>query len=93
MCYWGLYQSLIMRHSLGSGYADQALVSAVRLKDHVTRAEQLYIQAASATNDALKASDPESHADDKKEIAAWRQLVQENPNLPNLPARAELQMR
>jgi tetratricopeptide (TPR) repeat protein len=80
MCYWGLYQSLIMRHSLGSGYADQALVSAVRLKDHATRTEQLYIQAASATNDALKATGPESHTDDKREIAVWRQLVQENPN-------------
>jgi tetratricopeptide (TPR) repeat protein len=80
MCYWGLYQSLIMRHSLGSGYADQALASAVRLKDHATRPEQLYIQAAGATNDALKATGPESHTDDKKEIAVWRQLVQENPN-------------
>ena len=80
MCFWGLYQSLIMRHSLGSGYADQALVSAVRLKDHATRPEQLYIQAASATNDVLKATGPESHTDDKKEIAVWRQLVEENPN-------------
>lgn len=80
MCYWGLYQSLIMRHSLGSGYADQALASAVRLKDHATRPEQLYIQAASATNDALKTAGPDRHTDNKQEIAIWRQLVVENPN-------------
>jgi len=80
MCYWGLYQSLIMRHSLGSGYADQALASAVRLKDDATRPEQLYIQAASATSDALKTAGPDGHTDDKKEIAVWRQLVEENTN-------------
>jgi tetratricopeptide (TPR) repeat protein len=77
MCYWGLYQSLVMRHSLGHGYADQALASAVRLKDHTTKSEQLYIQAASASNNAMKSGDATDH---KKEIAIWRQLVEENPN-------------
>jgi tetratricopeptide (TPR) repeat protein len=80
MCYWGLYQSLIMRHSLGSGYADQALASAVRLKDHATRPEQLYIQAAGASNEALKTAGPDGHTNNKKEIGVWRQLVEENSN-------------
>jgi hypothetical protein len=80
MCYWGLYQSLVMRHSLGPGYAGQALASAVRLKDHATRAEQLYIQAAISTNDAIKAGSANSHSVDKKEIEILRQLVEENPN-------------
>ena len=44
--YWGLYQSLIMRHSLGFGCADQDLASAVRLKDHATK---LRMSRAAAT--------------------------------------------
>jgi tetratricopeptide (TPR) repeat protein len=80
MCYWGLYQSLIMRHSLGSGYADQALESAVRVKDHATKPEQLYIQAASTAKDAIKAASADGHTDNKREIAIWRQLVEENPH-------------
>ena len=30
MCYWGLYQALMFRHSMGTAYSDEALASAVK---------------------------------------------------------------
>jgi tetratricopeptide (TPR) repeat protein len=79
MCYWGLYQALMFRHSMGTGYSDQALASAIKLKDHVSKAEQLYIEAAAAGNEAAKTAGDEGHSDDEKEIIVWRQLVKEYP--------------
>jgi tetratricopeptide (TPR) repeat protein len=79
MCYWGLYQAQIFRHSLGTGYSEQSLASAVKLKDHAGKAEQLYIEAAVAGNDAVKAAGPDGRPDDEKEIAVWRRLVKEYP--------------
>ena len=58
MCYWGLYQALIFRSSDANAYADQALADAVRLKDHAGKAEQLYIEAAVAGDEAAKAAEP-----------------------------------
>jgi hypothetical protein len=52
MCYWGLYQALMFRHSMGTAYSDQALTSAVNLKDHAGKTEQLYIKAAVSSGGA-----------------------------------------
>ncbi len=79
MCYWGLYQALMFRHSLGTAYSDKALASAVKLKDRVGRQEQGYIEAAGAANEAMKAAEPGEKADDEKEIAVWRRMVKEYP--------------
>jgi tetratricopeptide (TPR) repeat protein len=79
MCYWGLYQALIFRHSMGTAYSDEALASAVKLKDHAGKAEQLYIEAAVAGKEAAKTADDEDRSDNKKEILVWRQLVKEYP--------------
>lgn len=82
MCYWGLYQALIFRHNGASGYSQQALASAVRLKNHANKAEKLYIDAAVAADEADKAAAPGEDPDPAKEVAIWRQLVKENPNDP-----------
>ena len=80
MCYWGLYQALMFRHSMGTAYSDQALESAVNLKDHAGKAEQLYIEAAIAGNDAAKTTSEEDRSTNEKEIIVWRQLVKEYPS-------------
>ena len=77
MCYWGLYQALMFRSSQRTAYSEQALAGAVRLKDHGRKNERLYIEAAIASNEALKASPDDP--DNEKEVAIWRQLVKENP--------------
>ncbi len=79
MCYWGLYQALMFRHSMGTAYSDQALAGAVRMKDHAGKAERLYIEAAVAANDAIKAAGAETRVDNVKEVAVWRQLVEKYP--------------
>jgi hypothetical protein len=75
----GLYEALMSRNGGEAGYADQALASAVRLKDKAGAPERLYIEAAAAGDDARKAAGPEGTPDDEKEIAIWRRLVKENP--------------
>jgi tetratricopeptide (TPR) repeat protein len=80
MCYWGLYQALMFRHSMGNAYSGEALAAAVKLKDHASKAEQLYIEAAVEANDASKAESMEGPSHDEKQIALWRQLVKEYSN-------------
>src|SRR5260370_4292124 len=80
MCYWGLYQALMFRHSMRTAYSDEALASAVNLKDHADKAEQLYIEAAVAGNEAAKTAGPEDRSDNEKEIVVWRRLVKEYPD-------------
>jgi hypothetical protein len=79
MCYWGLYEALIFRTSSANAYSEQALASAVKLKDRAGKAEQLYIEAAVAGNEVMKAAEPGEKTDDTKVIAIWRQLVKEYP--------------
>ncbi len=79
MCYWGLYQALMFRHSMGTAYSDQALAGAVNRKDHASKAEQLYIEAAVAGNVTAKNAGEEDRSDNEKEIAVWRRLVKEYP--------------
>jgi tetratricopeptide (TPR) repeat protein len=79
MCYWGLYQALISRERGPSAYSEKALAAAVRLKGHADGEERLYIEAAAAANDALKAAGPDGHPGDAKEVAIWRQVVKKYP--------------
>ena len=48
MCYWGIYQAEIFRHSSSKHFADAALAKAVSLKGHASKAERLYIEASAA---------------------------------------------
>ena len=79
MCYWGLYQALMFRGDGPTAYSEQALAGAVRLKHRASRQEQLYIEAAVADNDAIKAAGPGKHSDNSKQVAILRQLVKKYP--------------
>ncbi|HEX6495423.1 MAG TPA: hypothetical protein VF018_08070, partial [Acidobacteriaceae bacterium] len=79
MCYWGLYQALMFRKGEPNAYTQQALANAVRLKAHVSKHEQLYIDASSASNEAINAAGPGDDPDTAKEVAIWRQIVKEYP--------------
>jgi tetratricopeptide (TPR) repeat protein len=80
MCYWGLYQALMFRNGEPNAYTQQALANAVRLKPHVSKHEQLYIDASSASDEAVKAAGPDDDPDTAKETAIWRQIVKQYPN-------------
>jgi tetratricopeptide (TPR) repeat protein len=80
MCYWGLYRALMFRSDEPTAYSEEALANAVKREDSADRAEQLYIQAAVADNDAIKATKPDEHPDNTKEVTIYRQLVKERPN-------------
>jgi tetratricopeptide (TPR) repeat protein len=80
MCYWGLYQALMFRKGEVNSYTAQALANAVRLKPPVSKHEQLYIDAASAMNEAMQAAGPDDDPDTKKEIAVWREIVKRYPD-------------
>ncbi len=79
MCYWGLYRALMFRNGEINAYTQQALANAVRLKPHVGKHDQLYIDAASASDDAASAAKPGEDPDNAKEIAIWRQIVKKYP--------------
>jgi hypothetical protein len=80
MCHSCLYQALIFRSGNESGYAAQALASAVRLKDHAGKQERMYIEAAVAASDAAKAAGPDGRPNDANEVAIWRTLVKKHPD-------------
>jgi hypothetical protein len=80
MCYWGLYRALMFRTGDPNAYTAQALANAVRLKPHVSKHEQLYIDATSAADDAVNAAKPGDDPDTAKQIAIWRQIVKDYPN-------------
>jgi tetratricopeptide (TPR) repeat protein len=80
MCYWGLEQALLFRNNEGSAYSQQALASAVKLKDHASKQEQLYIDAAVAAEDAATAQRIGSPPNNDKEVALLRQLVKDYPD-------------
>lgn len=79
MCYWGLHQALTSRGDGPNAYSESALANAVRLKGRVGKEEQLFIEAALAANDAVKAAGPDGHPDSTKETALWREAVKEYP--------------
>jgi tetratricopeptide (TPR) repeat protein len=78
MCYWGLYHALMFRTSAPTSYTEQALASAIRLKNKSRKNEQLYIEAAMTENDAAKAAG-DGNGDNAKVIAVWRSLVKKSP--------------
>src|ERR1700744_5696681 len=80
MCYWGLYQALMFRNGEPNAYTAQALANAVRLKPHVSKHEQLYMDTAAASDAAVNAAKPDEDPDNTKEIAIWRQIVKQYPN-------------
>src|SRR5215469_16010889 len=55
MCYWGLYQAESFFHGTSRDYAGEALSQAVSLKNHASKRERLYIEAAAVYEDGLKA--------------------------------------
>lgn len=75
MCWWGLAQAEGFRHSDRKVYGKQALVKASALKERVTEAERLYIEAAEA-DEAAK----DKRGANKQEIAILRRLVAKAPN-------------
>ena len=79
MCYWGLYQALMFRNGETNAYTAQALASAVRLKPRISKHEQLYIDAAAASDAAVNASKPGEDPDNAKEITIWRKIVKSYP--------------
>ena len=80
MCYWGIYQALMFRNGETNAYTAQALANAVRLKPHVSKHEQLYIDAAAASDAAVNVAKSEEDPDNTKEIAIWRQIVKQYPS-------------
>ena len=64
MCYWGLYLALSMRSS-EDPYSVEALKKAVALKNHATKNERLYIEAAYAGEDTAR--DPNKRSNDDEE--------------------------
>jgi tetratricopeptide (TPR) repeat protein len=80
MCYWGLYHALMFRNGIPNAYTKQALANAVRLKSHVSKHEQLYIDTSSASDDAVNAAGPDDDPDTAKQIAIWRQIVKDYPD-------------
>ncbi len=74
MCYWGLYKAESFYHSTAKGYANQALATAVSLKEKVSKRERLYIEATFAAKEANK------HA-----AELWRTLA--NQDLNDVQAR------
>ena len=80
MCYWGLYQALMFRQGQPNTYSEEALATAVRVKDHANKQERLYIESAVASNDAMKAAGPDERPDSTKETAILRELVKKYPN-------------
>jgi tetratricopeptide (TPR) repeat protein len=76
MCWWGLAQAEGIGHSPRHVYGKQALEKAVRLKDHVTDAEKLYIEASQAD----EARSSSKHGANQQQIAILRKLVKIAPN-------------
>ncbi len=81
MCYWGLYQALTFRRSSGKDFAAEALAKAVSLKDHASKSERLYIEAATASEQAEKQEDKKKDKNgDSKEVQILRKLVKTAPH-------------
>ncbi|GGA54498.1 hypothetical protein GCM10011507_02220 [Edaphobacter acidisoli] len=74
MCYWGLYQALMMRTGKTTAYTDAALASAVRLRKKAGKQSQPYLDAAVADNGVEVGP-----GKNVKEIAIWREAVKKYP--------------
>jgi hypothetical protein len=77
MCYWGVYQAAKSNYRADNKYyRDQALTKAVSLKGHVSKMEQLYIEASVASE---KDEKKDKNATQSKEVQAYRKLVKREP--------------
>jgi hypothetical protein len=77
ICYWGLYQAESFYHGLAQDYAAAVLQTAVKLKDHATEKERLFIEATAAPSE--------------KQADLWRAIVQKYPE--DIQARLFLSRR
>jgi tetratricopeptide (TPR) repeat protein len=72
MCYWGLAEAEGFRGGAQKAYGTKALDEAGRLKDHASKSDKLYIEAAVAERDA---KGPDAQA----EVEILRKLVKKEP--------------
>jgi tetratricopeptide (TPR) repeat protein len=79
MCYWGIYQAEIFRHSSSKHFADAALAKAVSLKAHASKAERLYIEASAAHEAEEKDKKDDAKEGDSREVQILRKLVKHSP--------------
>lgn len=79
MCYWGIYQAEIFRHSSSKHFADAALAKAVSLKGHASKAERLYIEASAAHEAEEKDKKDDAKEGDSREVQILRKLVKHSP--------------
>jgi tetratricopeptide (TPR) repeat protein len=79
MCYWGIYQAEIFRHSSSKHFADAALAKAVSLKGHASKSERLYIEASAAHEAEEKDKKNEDKESESKEVQILRKLVKHSP--------------
>jgi tetratricopeptide (TPR) repeat protein len=79
MCYWGIYQAEIFRHSSSKHFADAALAKAVSLKGHASKTERLYIEASAAHEAEEKDKKDDAKEGDSKEVQILRKLVKHSP--------------
>ena len=79
MCYWGIYQAEIFRHSSNKHFADAALAKAVSLKGHASKAERLYIEASAAHEAEEKDKKDDAKEGDSREVQILRKLVKHSP--------------
>jgi tetratricopeptide (TPR) repeat protein len=79
MCYWGIYQAEIFRHSSSKHFANAALAKAVSLKGHASKAERLYIEASAAHEAEEKDKKDDAKEGDSREVQILRKLVKHSP--------------
>jgi tetratricopeptide (TPR) repeat protein len=72
MCWWGLAEAEQFRGGEQSYYGKKALAEAVRLKDHGSATDKMYIEAAAAAAD-------EKNGGKQQQIALLRKLVKKEP--------------
>jgi tetratricopeptide (TPR) repeat protein len=76
MCWWGLAQAEFM-HGAADAYGKKAIAEAVRLKNHASGTDKLYIDAVQAAFDAK--GDDRSPSQNTAEIEIFRRLVKKAP--------------
>ncbi len=86
MCYWGIYHAETFAHSNSKYYANQALLKAISLKGHASKAERLYIEATAAADAAERSRHSDNQAakqakneQESEERQLYRKLVKNNP--------------
>ena len=86
MCYWGIYHAETFAHSNSKYYANQALIKAMSLKAHASKAERLYIEATAAADAAERSQHSDNQAakqakneQESEERQLYRKLVKNNP--------------